>query len=71
MWFLLTRRLRAILITFAFSLAAPRVARILRSYGQRHRRSGGGTLTTTVPLTAADALDRVAVWTRPERKRRR
>jgi hypothetical protein len=71
MWFLLTRRLRAILITFAVGLAAPRVARILRSYGQRQRRSGGGTLTTTVPLTAADGLDRIAGWARPNRNRRR
>jgi hypothetical protein len=70
MWFLISRRLRAFLFTVALGLAAPRVARLLRSYGQRRRRHGGGTLTTTVPLTAADALDRIAVWARPGKKRR-
>ncbi len=68
MWFLLRTRLKAFLITLALGLAAPRIARVLRSYGQRRRRSGGGTLTTTVPLTTADALDRVAVWARPPKK---
>jgi hypothetical protein len=71
MWFLLTSRFRAFLITLALGLAAPRIARVLRAFGQRQRRAGGGTLTTTVPLTAADALDKLAVWARPERKRRR
>jgi hypothetical protein len=71
MWFLLRSRLRALLFTLALGLAAPRVARVLRSYGQRQRRRGGGTLSTTVPLTAADALDKIAVWARPEKKRRR
>ena len=43
---------------------------MLRWYGQRRRRAGGGTLTTTVPLTTADALDRIAIWARPPKKRR-
>jgi hypothetical protein len=71
MWFLLSSRLKAFLFTVALGLAAPRIARILRGYGQRRRRAGGGTLTTTVPLTAADALDKVAVWARPPKKSRR
>ena len=70
MWFLLSSRLKAFLFTLALGLAAPRIARILRGYGQRRRRAGGGTLTTTVPLTAADALDKVAVWARPPKKSR-
>jgi hypothetical protein len=71
MWFLLRTRLKAFLFTLVLGLAAPRIARVLRGYGQRHRRAGGGTLTTTVPLTAADALDKVAVWARPAKKSRR
>ena len=71
MWFLLTRRIRAFVFTLALGLAAPRIARVLRSYGNRQRRAGGGTLTTTVPLTTADALDKVAVWARPQKNRRR
>jgi hypothetical protein len=71
MWFLLRTRLKAFLITLALGLAAPRIARVLRAFGQRRRRAGGGTLTTTVPLTAADALDKVAVWARPPKKSRR
>jgi hypothetical protein len=58
-------------LQLVLGLAAPRIARVLRGYGQRHRRAGGGTLTTTVPLTAADALDKVAVWARPAKKSRR
>jgi hypothetical protein len=71
MWFLLRTRLKAFLFTLALGLAAPRIARILRAYGQRRRRAGGGTLTTTVPLTVADALDKVAIWARPPKKSRR
>ena len=71
MWFLLTRRVRAFVFTLALGLAAPRIARVLRSYGNRQRRAGGGTLTTTVPLTTADALDMVALWARPQKNRRR
>lgn len=71
MWFLLRGRLKAFLFTLALGLAAPQIARLLRSYGQRRRRTGGGTLTTTVPLTTADALDRIAIWARPPRKKRR
>jgi hypothetical protein len=71
MWFLLRSRLRAFLFTLALGLAAPRIARVLRAFGQRRKRAGGGTLTTTVPLTTADALDRVAIWARPPKKRRR
>ena len=70
MWFLLSSRLKAFLFTLALGLAAPRIARVLRSFGQRQRRAGGGTLTTTVPLTTADALDRIAIWARPPKKRR-
>ena len=71
MWFLISRRIRAFLITLALGLAAPRIARVLRGYGQRRQRTGGGALSTTVPLTAADALDKVAVWARPPKKSRR
>jgi hypothetical protein len=70
MWFFLSRRLKAFLFTLALGLAAPRIARVLRGYGQRRRRAGGGTLTTTVPLTTADVLDRIAIWARPQKKRR-
>jgi hypothetical protein len=70
MWFLLRGRLKAFLFTLALGLAAPRIARVLRSFGQRQRRAGGGTLTTTVPLTTANALDRIAIWARPPKKRR-
>ena len=70
MWFLLRSRFKAFLFTLALGLAAPRIARLLRSFGQRQRRAGGGTLTTTVPLTTADALDRIAIWARPPKKRR-
>jgi hypothetical protein len=70
MWFLLRGRLKAFLFTLALGLAAPRIAALLRSFGQRRRKAGGGTLTTTVPLTTADALDRIAIWARPPKKRR-
>jgi hypothetical protein len=71
MWFLLRSRLRAFLFTLVLGLAAPRIARLLRGYGQRQRRGGGGPMTTTVPLTTADALDKIAIWARPQKKRRR
>jgi hypothetical protein len=71
MWFLLRTRLKTLIFTLVLGLAAPRIARLLRGYGQRQRRTGGGTLTTTVPLTAADALDKVAVWARPPKDQRR
>jgi hypothetical protein len=71
MWFFLSRRIRAFLVTLALGLAAPRVARILRGYGERRRRAGGGAMTTTVPLTTADMLDKVAVWLRPPKESRR
>jgi hypothetical protein len=71
MWFLLRSRFKTLLFTLVLGLAAPRIARLLRGYGQRQRRSGGGTLTTTVPLTAADALDKVAGWARPRKEERR
>lgn len=68
---LLRTRIKTLLFTVLIGLAAPRVARALRGYGQRRSRSGGGTLTTTVPLGAADLLDKVAVWARPRKERRR
>jgi hypothetical protein len=71
MWFLLRTRLKTLIFTLVLGLAAPRIARLLRGYGQRQRRTGGGRLTTTVPLTAANALDKVAVWARPPREQRR
>ena len=40
MWFLLRGRLKAFLFTLALGLAAPQIARVLRSYGQRRRRAG-------------------------------
>jgi hypothetical protein len=71
MWFLFRSRLRAFVFTLVLGLAAPRIARLLRGYGQRQRRAGGGALTTTVPLTTADALDKVAIWARPPKQGRR
>jgi hypothetical protein len=71
MWFLFRTRIKTLIFTLVLGLAAPRVARLLRGYGQRHRRTGGGALTTTVPLTAANALDKVAVWARPPKEDRR
>jgi len=68
---LLRTRIKALVVTVLIGLAAPRVARALRGYGERHSRSSGGLLTTTVPLTAADVLDKVAVWARPAKKKRR
>nr|ASV47127.1 phosphodiesterase [uncultured bacterium] len=71
MWFLLSSRIKALVFTLVLARAAPRIARVLRGYGHRQQRSGGGTLTTTVPLTAADALDKLAAWARPQKSRRR
>jgi hypothetical protein len=71
MWFLLRTRLKTVLFTLVLGLAAPRIAKVLRGYGQKKRSAGGGTLTTTVPLTAADVLDKVAVWARPPKEQRR
>lgn len=68
---LLRTRLKALVVTLLIGLAAPRVARALRGFGQRRSRTGGGPLTTTVPLTAADGLDKLAVWARPPKKQRR
>jgi hypothetical protein len=71
MWFLLRTRFKTLIFTLVLGLAAPRIARVLRGYGQRQQRSGSSTLKTTVPLTAADALDKVAVWARPPKEQRR
>ena len=71
MWFLISRRIRAFFFMLALGLAAPRIARVLRGYGQRQQRSGASGMKTTVPLTAADALDKVAVWARPPKEKRR
>ena len=68
---LLRTRIKALVVTLLIGLAAPRVARVLRGYGQRRSDAGGGTLTTTVPLGAADLLDKAAVWARPRKERRR
>ena len=68
---LLSKRVKAVVLTLLIGLAAPRVARVLRGFGQRRTQSGGGLLTTTVPLEAADLLDKVAIWARPAKKRRR
>ena len=68
---LLRTRLKALVVTLLIGLAAPRVARALRGFGQRRSKAGAGPLSTTVPLTAADALDKVAVWARPPKKQRR
>jgi hypothetical protein len=67
---LLRTRIKTLVVTLLIGLAAPRIARVLRGYGQRRSRAGGGTLTTTVPLGAADLLDKVAVWARPRKERR-
>lgn len=71
MWFLLRSRLKTLIFTLVLGLAAPRIARVLRGYGQRQQRAGGSAVKTTVPLTAADALDKVAGWARPQKKKRR
>jgi hypothetical protein len=68
---LMRTRLKALLLTVLISLAAPRLARLLRGVGERQRRSGGSTLRYRVPLGAADVLDRAAVWARPRKDRRR
>lgn len=67
---LLRTRIKTLVITLLIGLAAPRVARVLRGYGQRRQRAGGGTLSTTVPLGAADVLDKAAVWARPRKAAR-
>jgi hypothetical protein len=71
MWFLLSSRIKALVFTLVLARAAPQLARVLRGYGRRQQRAGGGALTTTVPLTVADALDKLAAWARPEKTRRR
>jgi hypothetical protein len=71
MWFLLRTRFKTLIFTLVLGLAAPRIARVLRGYGQRQQRSGGGAVKTTVPLTAADALDKVAGWARPPKEQRK
>jgi hypothetical protein len=71
MWFLLRSRIKTLVFTLVLGLAAPRIARVLRGYGSKQQRAGGGTLTTTVPLTVADALDKLAAWARPQKTRRR
>jgi hypothetical protein len=68
---LLRTRIKTLVVTLLIGLAAPRVARVLRGYGQRRSHAGGGTLTTTVPLGAAELLDKAAVWARPPKERRR
>jgi hypothetical protein len=68
---LLRTRIKAIVVTLLIGLAAPRIAHVLRGYGQRRGRAGGGALTTTVPLEAADLLDKIAIWARPPKERRR
>ena len=70
MWLLLTRRVRMIVLTFAVGLAAPRVARVLRSYGERRRRSGGAPMGWKIPLGAASVLEKVGAWARPPKERR-
>ena len=68
---LLRKKLKAVVLTLLVGLAAPRVAGVLRGFGQRRSRTGGGMLTTTVPLEAAELLDKVAIWARPPKKERR
>ena len=68
---LLRTRLKAVVVTLLIGLAAPRIAGALRGFGQRRSRAGGGVLTTTVPLEAAELLDKVGIWARPPRKERR
>jgi hypothetical protein len=63
-------RIRALLLAVLLGFAAPRVARLLRGFGERRQRAGGRPLSYRVPLGAADALDKAAVLLKPERKRR-
>ncbi|CAA9214253.1 MAG: hypothetical protein AVDCRST_MAG41-127, partial [uncultured Corynebacteriales bacterium] len=69
MWLFLTRRVRMIVLTFLLGLAAPRAARVLRSYGERKRRAGGSPASYRVPLGAASALEKVGAWARPPKER--
>lgn len=70
---LFSKRIKTLVLTILIGLAAPRVARLLRGYGLRRQAAGGGTLTTTVPLGAASALEWIGSWARPpkEKKQRR
>ena len=71
MWFLLRTRLKTLIFTLVLGLAAPRIARLLRGYGQRQQRAGGGAGKATVPRTAAAARAKVAVWARPPKEQRK
>jgi hypothetical protein len=64
-------RIKALVVTLLIGLAAPRVARVLRGFGQRRQAAGGGRMSTTVPLGAASALEKVAVWARPPKEKKR
>lgn len=67
---LLRTRLKTVLVTLVVGLAAPRIARVLRGYGEKKRSSGGRAASYQVPLGAATALEKVAVWARPPKQRR-
>jgi len=69
MWLLFTRRIRMIVFTFLLGLAAPRIARVLRSYGLRKQRAGGASMSYKIPLGAADVLEKVGTWARPPKRR--
>lgn len=70
MWLLLTRRIRMFVLTLLVGLAAPRIARLLRSYGERKRRSAGETPVVKAALGGASVLEKVGSWARPQKKRR-
>lgn len=63
-------RIKALVVTLLIGLAAPRVARLLRGFGEKRQRAGGGTLSYKVPLGAAAVLDKAAVLARPKKDRR-
>jgi hypothetical protein len=53
-------RLRALLMTIALTLAAPRVAGWLRHVGERQRRRGRPTFAWRAPIGVARALEQAA-----------
>jgi hypothetical protein len=57
---LFSARLRALAMTIALAMAAPRVAGWLRNVGERQRRRGRPGLAWRAPVGVAYALERVA-----------
>jgi len=68
---MLRGRAIALMFTVALALAAPRLARGLRRFGESQRRRGGHDLTWRVPLGAAHALEFAAGAARHREEPRR